>query len=103
VLGTLVVLAAHTAIPDRIGSRLPVVEIFSPKLLDSAVDIDIYFADSHSPWQRPSNEHFNGTLRRHVGKGTDLSVYSQDELDVIGHRICPILRRIFQWASAEDR
>ena len=71
--------------------------------LDSAVNIDVYFADPHSPWQRPSNEHFNGTLRRYVGKGTDLSIYSQDDLDVISHRINTMPRRIFRWASAEDR
>lgn len=71
--------------------------------LDSTVYIDIYFAEPHSPWQRPSNEHFNRTLRRYVGKGTDLSVYSQDDLGVIGHRINTTPRRIFQWASAENR
>jgi IS30 family transposase len=51
------------------------------------VGINVYFADPHSPRQRPSNEHFNGTLRRYVGKGTDLSVYSQADLDLIGRRI----------------
>ena len=71
--------------------------------LDSAVGIDIYFADPHSPWQRPSNEHFNGQLRRYVGKGTDLSIYSQNDLDAISHRINTTPRRIFKWASAFDR
>jgi IS30 family transposase len=70
---------------------------------DGAVDIDVFFADPHSPWQRPSNEHFNGTLRSYVGKGTNLSVYSQDDLDVISHRINTMPRRIFKWASADDR
>jgi IS30 family transposase len=71
--------------------------------LDSAVGIDVYFADPHSPWQRPSNEHFNGQLRRYVGKGTDLSIYSQNDLDAISHRINTTPRRIFKWASAFDR
>jgi IS30 family transposase len=52
---------------------------------------------------RPVAIHFNGTVRRYVGKGTDLSIYSQDDLDVIGHRITTMPRRIFKWASTEDR
>lgn len=78
-------------------------EMACHKDLGAAVGIDVYFADPHSPWQRPSNEHFNGQLRRYVGKGTDLSVYSQEDLDLISHRINTMPRRIFQWASAEDR
>ncbi|EQD72635.1 Integrase catalytic region, partial [mine drainage metagenome] len=71
--------------------------------LADAVGIDVFFAEPHSPWMRPTNENFNGLLRRYVGKGTDLSVYSQDDLDVISHRINTMPRRIFQWASAQDR
>ena len=78
-------------------------EMAGHKDLDAAVGIDIYFADPHSPWQRPSNEHFNGQLRRYVGKGTDLSVYSQEDLDAISLRINTMPRRILKWASAEDR
>lgn len=65
--------------------------------------IDVYFADPRSPWKRPSDEHFNGTLRRYVGKGTDLSVHSQDDLDVIGHWINAMPRRFFKRAPTEDR
>jgi IS30 family transposase len=61
------------------------------------------YLDRISPWERPTNENLNGLLRRYVGKGTDLSVYSQNDLDVISHRINTMPRRIFQWASAEDR
>ena len=52
---------------------------------------------------RPTTENVNGLLRRYVGKGTDLFVYSQQDLDAISHRINTVPRRIFQWASAEDR
>lgn len=71
--------------------------------LAAAVGIDVFFAEPHSPWQRPSNEHFNGQLRRYVGKGTDLSVYSQQDLDVISRRLNTMPRRIHNWESAQDR
>jgi IS30 family transposase len=71
--------------------------------LESATGLEVFFADPHSPWQRPSNEHFNGTLRRYVGKGTDLSVFTPKDLDKISHRINTMPRRIFKWASASDR
>lgn len=71
--------------------------------LAAAVGIGVFFAEPHSPWQRPSNEHFNGQLRRYVGKGTDLSVYSQRDLDVISYRLNTMPRRIHNWESAQDR
>jgi len=66
-------------------------------------DLDVYFAEPHHPWQRGTNENFNGLVRRYVGKGTDLSVYSQKDLDAISHRINTMPRRLHRWESAQDR
>lgn len=65
-------------------------------------DIDIYFCDPHSPWQRPSNENTNGLLRQYFPKGTDLSVYSQADLDYVQWEMNDRPRKRLQFAKPNE-
>jgi IS30 family transposase len=64
-----------------------------------AADIDIYFCDPHSPWQRGSNENTNGLLRQYFPKGTDLSLHSAEYLAEVAAELNERPRKRFDWDS----
>ena len=62
-------------------------EMSMHKKLSEQTGIAVYFCDPHRPWQRGSNENMNGLVRQYLPKGTDLSIYSQEQLDAIADEI----------------
>jgi IS30 family transposase len=62
-------------------------EMHGHKRFTMATDIQVYFCDPQSPWQRGSNENTNGLLRQYMPKGIDISGYSQLQLNAIARQL----------------
>ncbi len=67
--------------------------------IEDALGIEVFFCDPHAPWQRPTNEHTNGLLRRWLPKGTPLDL-SPLRLAVIEDNLNWMPRRIHNWQPA---
>jgi IS30 family transposase len=77
-------------------------EMASHKVFTVSTDVQVYFCDPRSPWQRGSNENTNGLLRQYFPKGTDLSVFTQKELDEVAHGMNTRPRETLGFATPAD-
>ena len=78
-------------------------EMANHKEFTFATDVQVYFCDPHSPWQRGSNENTNGLLRQYFPKGTDLSGFSQAYLNKIALELNQRPRKTLGFECPADR
>ena len=76
-------------------------EMAEHPIMSKDLNMAIYFADPHAPWQRGSNENINGLIRQFLPKGHNLSAYSQNDLDYIAWLLNTRPRKRFSFKTPQ--
>lgn len=78
-------------------------ELALHKQIATSLDMQVYFCDPHSPWQRGTNENTNGLLRQYFPKGTDLSVYPEAYLDAVAEELNDRPRKTLDYLKPSEK
>jgi IS30 family transposase len=97
--------ASITTLPEQLRRSLTWdqgAEMAQHAQLRVDADIDVYFCDPHSPWQRGSNENTNGLLRQYFPRGTDLSRHSRGDLAAVAAALNSRPRKTLGWKTPAE-
>jgi len=99
------IVAAMLTVPEHLRRSLTWdqgIELSEHLQIKTDADLDVYFCDPHSPWQRGTNENTNGLLRQYFPKGTDLSVHSAEELTRVAVQLNDRPRKTLDWKTPNE-
>ena len=97
--------ATITTLPEQLRRSLTWdqgSEMSEHAILRIDTDLEIYFCDPHSPWQRATNENTNGLLRQYFPKGTNLARYGADDLTAVAATLNGRPRKTLKWKTPAE-